>query len=106
MKFNEEATLIISGKVALVLMMSNSLTVFPPPFIFPLSLLFLPPPSVASYDASTRVWDCRSRSQDPVQMMAEAKDSVTSLQISNYEILTGWVQGGRGGGGKQEDGLK
>ena len=42
-----------------------------------------------SYDASVRVWDCRARAYDPVQVLSEAKDSVTSLQLSSCEILTG-----------------
>lgn len=45
----------------------------------------------ASYDASLRAWDCRSRSYDPIQIMEDAKDSVTSLQVSTHEILTGSV---------------
>lgn len=46
---------------------------------------------VGSYDSSVRVWDCRTRTYDPVQVIGEAKDSVTSLQLSGSEILTGWV---------------
>ena len=45
--------------------------------------------AVGSYDASLRVWDCRARTFDPVQVMNEAKDSVTSLCLSLHEILTG-----------------
>lgn len=56
-KFNEEATLIISG----------------------------------SYDATVRLWDCRSRQYEPVQIMDDAKDSVTSAQVTDHEILTGSV---------------
>ena len=33
----------------------------------------------------------RSRATDPVQVMDEAKDSVSSLQLSRHEILTGYV---------------
>ncbi|XP_064387082.1 WD repeat domain-containing protein 83-like [Halichondria panicea] len=46
-----------------------------------------------SYDASVRIWDCRTRVHDPVQVMDEAKDSVTSLRLTNSEILTGSVDG-------------
>jgi len=46
---------------------------------------------VASYDAGVRVWDCRSRTYNAVQVLDEAKDSVTSLQVSTHEILTGCV---------------
>ena len=45
---------------------------------------------VGSYDSSVRVWDCRTRTYDPVQVLGEAKDSVTSLQLSSSEILTGY----------------
>lgn len=47
--------------------------------------------SPGSYDATVRAWDCRARTYDPVQVMDEAKDSVTSLQFSASEILTGSV---------------
>lgn len=33
----------------------------------------------ASYDASVRIWDGRSRSFEPIQILKEAKDSVTSV---------------------------
>lgn len=46
-----------------------------------------------SYDATLRAWDCRSRTYDPVQIMDEAKDSITSLHLSQHEILTGSVDG-------------
>jgi mitogen-activated protein kinase organizer 1 len=35
----------------------------------------------ASYDATVRIWDGRSRSYEPVQIFKEAKDSVTSVHI-------------------------
>ncbi len=47
--------------------------------------------TIGSYDSSVRVWDCRSRAQDPIQVMSEAKDSITTLQLSSCEILTGCV---------------
>ncbi|XP_003390666.1 PREDICTED: WD repeat domain-containing protein 83-like [Amphimedon queenslandica] len=46
-----------------------------------------------SYDSTVRVWDCKSRTYDPIQVMEEAKDSITSLFVSNHEILTGSVDG-------------
>ena len=42
-----------------------------------------------SYDATVRCWDCRSRSQDPIQVLDDAKDSISSVQVSKQEILTG-----------------
>lgn len=35
----------------------------------------------ASYDATVRIWDGRSRNQDPIQILKEAKDSVTDVQV-------------------------
>lgn len=46
---------------------------------------------VGSYDSSVRVWDSRSHTYEPIQVMNDAKDSVTSLQLSSSEILTGCV---------------
>jgi len=34
-----------------------------------------------SVDSSIRAWDCRSRKQSPIQIMDDAKDSITSLQV-------------------------
>lgn len=44
---------------------------------------------LGSYDSSVRVWDCKARTYDPVQVLNEAKDSITSLQLTSSEILTG-----------------
>jgi mitogen-activated protein kinase organizer 1 len=44
-----------------------------------------------SYDSSVRAWDCRARTYDPIQVLGDAKDSVTSLQLTASEILTGYV---------------
>ncbi|CAD5111978.1 DgyrCDS1232 [Dimorphilus gyrociliatus] len=45
----------------------------------------------ASLDGSVRIWDCKSNRV--IQVLDEAKDSVTSLWINNHEILTGSVDG-------------
>lgn len=42
-----------------------------------------------SLDCSLRTWDVRSRKNQPIQILDEAKDSVTSVQVSDHEILTG-----------------
>jgi len=47
----------------------------------------------ASYDRSVRIWDLKSNSMDPIQILTEAKDSVTSLFITDYEIISGSVDG-------------
>lgn len=44
-----------------------------------------------SQDNSVCCWDVRSRSQVPIQTLKEAKDCITSVQVSDYEILTGSV---------------
>ncbi|KAG9287718.1 hypothetical protein G9A89_004121 [Geosiphon pyriformis] len=46
-----------------------------------------------SYDSTVRLWDCRGNSRLPIQILEEAKDSVASLQVSQYEIVTGSVDG-------------
>ena len=48
---------------------------------------------IGSYDSTVRVWDCKARTFDPVQVLREAKDSITSLQLTSSEILTGSVVG-------------
>lgn len=35
----------------------------------------------ASYDATVRIWDGRSRNHDPIQILKEAKDSVTDVHV-------------------------
>ncbi|XP_072776191.1 WD repeat domain-containing protein 83 isoform X2 [Taeniopygia guttata] len=42
-----------------------------------------------SIDSSVRCWDCRSRRPDPVQVLDEATDGISSLKLSAHEILTG-----------------
>lgn len=42
-----------------------------------------------SLDGSVRIWDCRSKRPDPIQILEEAKDSVTSIFVSDHEIVTG-----------------
>ncbi|XP_012937999.1 WD repeat domain-containing protein 83 [Aplysia californica] len=42
-----------------------------------------------SLDCSIRTWDVRSRKNQPIQVLDEAKDSVTFVQVSDHEILSG-----------------
>lgn len=53
-------------------------------FNFESTLLFS-----ASVDGTCKVWDLRGRSYDPTQTLNESKDTVTSLFLSDYQILTG-----------------
>lgn len=46
-----------------------------------------------SYDKTVRIFDCRSRSFEAMQVMSEATDSVTSIAVRGPEILTGCVDG-------------
>lgn len=42
----------------------------------------------SSIDGTVKIWDVKSRDFDPVQVLDDAKDSVSSLSLSNHEILT------------------
>lgn len=46
-----------------------------------------------SFDATVRLWDCKSQSTKPIQVLEEAKDSVSSLHVVGHEIVTGSVDG-------------
>ena len=46
-----------------------------------------------SYDATVRLWDCKSQSTKAIQVLEEAKDSVSSLHVVGHEIVTGSVDG-------------
>ncbi|KAG8529815.1 Septin spn4 [Bacidia gigantensis] len=46
-----------------------------------------------SFDATVRIWDAKSQSTKPVQVLEQAKDSVSALQVSGWEIVTGCVDG-------------
>ena len=46
------------------------------------------------YDKAVKVWDCRSRSVEPVQVMQHFSDSVMSVVVSNRsDILAGSIDG-------------
>jgi mitogen-activated protein kinase organizer 1 len=45
-----------------------------------------------SYDKTVRAWDIRARNAyAPIQVLDEFKDSVTSLVVSDHEIIAGCV---------------
>ncbi|PNJ13526.1 WDR83 isoform 7, partial [Pongo abelii] len=44
-----------------------------------------------SIDSSIRCWDCRSRRPEPVQTLDEARDGVSSVKVSDHEVLAGWA---------------
>lgn len=47
----------------------------------------------ASFDASVRLWDLRSQQGKPIQVLQDAKDSITSVILGREEIVTGSVDG-------------
>ena len=48
---------------------------------------------IGSFDATVRLWDCKSQSTKPIQIFEESKDSVSSLHVVGHEIVTGSVDG-------------
>ncbi|CAL7950128.1 unnamed protein product [Xylocopa violacea] len=46
-----------------------------------------------SRDNSVMLWDVRSKVLDPVQCLNEAKDSISSVKVSDHEILTASFDG-------------
>lgn len=46
-----------------------------------------------SRDNTAMCWDIRSKSQDPAQCLNEAKDSISSVRVSDHEILTASFDG-------------
>ena len=46
-----------------------------------------------SFDATVRLWDCKSQSAKPIQVLEDAKDSVSSICVAGCEIMTGSVDG-------------
>ncbi|KAL8769193.1 MAG: hypothetical protein Q9194_005515 [Teloschistes cf. exilis] len=46
-----------------------------------------------SFDATVRLWDCKSQSTKPIQVFDDSKDSVSSLHVLGHEIVTGSVDG-------------
>ncbi|KAI5786467.1 WD40-repeat-containing domain protein [Peziza echinospora] len=49
--------------------------------------------ATGSFDATVRLWDLKSNSWKPIQVLDEAKDSVTTLKVVGWEIFTGSVDG-------------
>jgi len=45
--------------------------------------------ATGAYDKTIKIWDCRSRMFDPIQTLNDARDSVTSVCIGQYEIISG-----------------
>uniref|UniRef100_A0A3B4UI62 WD repeat domain-containing protein 83 n=1 Tax=Seriola dumerili TaxID=41447 RepID=A0A3B4UI62_SERDU len=46
-----------------------------------------------SIDGTVRCWDTRSRRFEPIQVLDEARDGISSLKVLQHELLTGSVDG-------------
>lgn len=42
-----------------------------------------------SIDGTVKIWDLKSKRYEPIQILEEPKDSVTSIDVSDHEILVG-----------------
>lgn len=42
-----------------------------------------------SIDGTVRCWDIRSRKMEPIQILDEARDGISSLKVVEHEVLTG-----------------
>ena len=48
---------------------------------------------IGSFDATVRIWDCKSQSAKPIQVLDESGDSISSVDVRGHEIATGSVDG-------------
>ncbi|GAA93736.1 uncharacterized protein L969DRAFT_44327 [Mixia osmundae IAM 14324] len=46
-----------------------------------------------SFDATVRLWDIKAQSPHPIQILPDAKDSITSIAINGSDLVTGSVDG-------------
>ena len=46
-----------------------------------------------SFDATVRLWDCKSGSTKPIQVLEEARDAVSGVHVVGWEVVTGCVDG-------------
>ena len=46
-----------------------------------------------SYDSTVKMWDTKSRSERPLMTLTDAKDSISSVQVTGWEIVAGSVDG-------------
>lgn len=46
-----------------------------------------------SFDTSVRIWDVKSNNMKPIQVLEEARDSVSCLAVWGHEIIAGSVDG-------------
>ncbi|KAJ1984399.1 WD repeat-containing protein 83 [Dimargaris verticillata] len=46
-----------------------------------------------SFDTTVQLWDCRSSAARPIQVLDDAKDSVTCIDINDHEVMAASVDG-------------
>lgn len=46
-----------------------------------------------SYDKTVQIWDLRSHTRDPLQILTDFRDSVSSLSLTRTEIIVSSVDG-------------
>jgi mitogen-activated protein kinase organizer 1 len=46
-----------------------------------------------SYDMTARIWDLKSTSREPIQILSDAKDSITKVLATSDKIITASVDG-------------
>ncbi len=46
-----------------------------------------------SIDATVKCWDVKSKRLEPIQSLEETSDSVTSIDVSDHEIMVGCADG-------------
>lgn len=49
--------------------------------------------ATGSFDKTVRIWDGRSRSTQAIQVLDEARDSVSSLCFADFELITASIDG-------------
>ena len=57
--------------------------------LHPLNLIHLHAGLTGSIDSTIRCWDCRSRKPEPIQTLDEARDGISSVKVSDHEVLAG-----------------
>lgn len=85
-QFNEEATVMLSGRLyemdLIIIAYGNNHNLN-------LTVTQLLLNVLGSIDGTVRCWDTRSRRMEPIQILDEARDGVSSLKVSEHELLTG-----------------
>lgn len=85
-QFNEEASVMLSGRLyemdLIIIAYGNNHNLN-------LTVTQLLLNVLGSIDGTVRCWDTRSRRMEPIQILDEARDGVSSLKVSEHELLTG-----------------